>query len=83
MVNKVVPADALRDEAVKWATSLSEKAPLALQALKKIMREATHSTQEQTARVESEYQMMMANSEDSREGIMAFVQKRKPDFKGK
>ena len=83
MVNKVVPAADLRDEALAWASSLSEKAPLALQALKKIMREATHSTQEQTARVESEYQMMMANSEDSREGIMAFVQKRKPDFKGK
>lgn len=82
MVNKVVPAAELRTEAVAWAQSLAEKAPLALQSLKKIMRDATHSTQEQTARVESEYQMMMANTEDSREGIMAFVQKRKPDFKG-
>lgn len=83
MVNKVVPAADLRDEAVAWAQSLAEKAPLALQALKKIMRDATHSTQEQTARVESEYQMIMANSEDSREGIMAFIQKRKPKFVGK
>lgn len=83
MVNKVVPADALRDEAVAWAKSLSEKAPLALQSLKMIMREAATSSQEQTARLESEHQMIMANSEDSREGIMAFVQKRKPTFKGR
>lgn len=83
MVNKVVPAADLRAEAVNWAQSLAQKAPLALQALKKIMREAANSSQEQTARVESEYQMIMANSDDSREGIMAFVQKRTPNFTGK
>lgn len=83
MVNKVVPAASLRDEAVSWAKTLSEKAPLALQSLKMIMREAATSSQEQTARLESEHQMIMANSEDSREGIMAFVQKRKAEFKGR
>jgi len=83
MVNKVVPAADLRTEAVAWAHSLSEKAPLSLRYLKKIMREAATSSQEQTARLESEYQMMVANSDDSREGIMAFVQKRKPSFTGR
>ncbi|GLQ21523.1 enoyl-CoA hydratase/isomerase family protein [Algimonas porphyrae] len=83
MVNKVVPAGDLRMDAIAWAQSLAEKAPLALRSLKRIMREATHSTQEQTARLESEHQMIMANTDDSREGIMAFVQKRKPDFKGR
>lgn len=83
MVNKVVPAADLRGEAIKWAHNLAEKAPLSLRYLKKIMREAATSTQEQTARLESEYQMRVANSEDSREGIMAFVQKRKARFVGK
>lgn len=83
MVNRVVPAADLRNDAVAWAQSLAQKAPLALQSLKRIMREASHSTQEQTARLESEYQMMMANTDDSREGIMAFVQKRQPDFNGR
>lgn len=83
MVNRVVPASDLRDESVTWAKNLSEKPPLALQYLKKIMREATTATQEQTARLESEYQMMAANTEDSVEGIMAFVQKRKAVFKGR
>lgn len=83
MVNKVVPGSELRAEAVSWAHSLAEKAPLSLRYLKKIMREAATSSQEQTARLESEYQMMVANSEDSKEGIMAFVQKRKAVFKGR
>lgn len=83
MVNKVVPAADLRAEAIAWAQTLSEKAPLALRFLKRIMREAASSSQEQTARLESEYQMMAANSEDSMEGIGAFVQKRKPVFKGR
>ena len=83
MINKVVPAADLRDEAIRWAQELSEKAPLALRYLKKIMREATTTTQEQTARIESEYQMMAANTEDCAEGIGAFVQKRKPVFKGR
>ncbi|MEM7727867.1 MAG: enoyl-CoA hydratase/isomerase family protein [Pseudomonadota bacterium] len=83
MVNKVVPATDLRDEAIAYAHSMAEKAPLALRFLKKIMREAATSTQEQIARLESEYQMIAANSEDSREGIGSFIQKRKPAFKGR
>ena len=39
--------------------------------------------QENIARLESEHQMVMANTEDSREGIMSFVQKRKPEFRGR
>ncbi len=82
MVNKVVPAASLREEAVAYAHAMAEKAPLALRYLKKIMREAATSSQEQTARLESEYQMMAANSKDSMEGIGAFIQKRKPVFRG-
>ena len=83
MVNKVVPADQLRDEALTWAHSLAARAPLALQSLKVIMRAATTQTQDNVARLESEHQMIMANTEDSVEGIMSFVQKRTPTFKGR
>ena len=83
MVNKVVPQAELREQTVAWAHSLAGKAPLALQALKKIMRAAATDTQENIARLESEHQMVMANTEDSREGIMSFVQKRTPKFVGR
>ena len=83
MVNKVVPAGELREATVAWAHDLAAKAPLALRALKQIMRAATTDTQENIARLESEHQMVMANTEDSREGIMSFVQKRTPNFTGR
>ena len=83
MVNKVVPASELREAAVGWAHELAAQAPLALQSLKVIMRAATTETQENIARLESEHQMIMANTHDSREGITSFVQKRKPAFKGR
>ena len=83
MVNRVVPAAELREAAVSWAHELAAQAPLALQALKRIMRAATTETQENIARLESEHQMVMANTEDSREGITSFVQKRKPEFRGR
>ena len=83
MVNRVVPAAELREASVAWAHELAAQAPLALQALKRIMRAATTETQENIARLESEHQMIMANTEDSREGIMSFVQKRKPEFRGR
>ena len=83
IVNKVAPADTLVEDAMAWATELSERAPLALSYLKRILREAVHSTAAQTARLESEYQMMAINSDDSQEGITAFVQKRPPVWKGR
>ena len=83
IVNKVVPADDLIDSAMDWAKELSERAPLALTYLKRILREAARSTPAQTARLESEYQMMAVNSDDSQEGITAFIEKRKPVWKGR
>ncbi len=83
MVNKVVSADELLDSAQTWANELSERSPLSLQYTKRILREAATLSREQTALLESEYQMKCANSEDTTTAIMAFVAKKKPVFKGK
>jgi len=83
MVNKIVPAAELIDSAKAWAAELSERSPLSLRYTKKILREAATLSREQTALLESEYQMKCANSEDAAAAIMAFVTKQKPVFKGR
>lgn len=83
IVNKVVPAADLQDAALKWAADLAERAPLSLQYTKKILRAASTLSQEQTALLESEYQMKAVNSEDASHAVKAFFNKTKPVFKGK
>ncbi len=83
MVNKVVPAAELLDSAKAWAKELSERSPLSLRYTKKILQQAATLSREQTALVESEYQMKCVNSEDATAAIKAFVTKQKPVFKGR
>lgn len=82
-VNKVVAAEALVDEAVAWADALSQRAPLSLRYTKKILRQVATLSREDAARLESEYQMKAANSEDSKAAVAAFMNKQKPVFYGK
>ncbi|WP_282159019.1 enoyl-CoA hydratase/isomerase family protein [Shimia thalassica] len=83
LVNRVVGDDALEEEAATWAASLAERAPLSLRYAKRIMRAAHTQSHEQISLMESEYQNMCANSEDSMSAVMAFISKQKPVFKGK
>ncbi len=83
LANKAVPADALMDETMKWAKALAERAPLSLAATKKAMRHASSNSWASTFDVEAPLQKVLRNSEDCEEGISAFFEKRKADFKGR
>lgn len=83
LANKAVPADTLQEEAVRWARSLAERAPLSIAATKKAMRHAASGSWGSTFDVEAPLQQMLRQSEDSVEGVNAFLEKRKPEFKGK
>ena len=82
LTNKVAPAEDLLEEAVGWAKSLTERAPLSIAATKKAMRHATSGSWASTFDVEAPMQDALRNSADCAEGVAAFFEKRKAEFKG-
>ncbi len=83
LANKAVPAEELQSAALEWANALAMRAPLSLAATKKTMRHAMDNDWASTYDMESELQTELFNTEDNREGIAAFLEKRAPEFKGK
>ncbi len=82
LANRTAPADSLLDAAVEWAASLAERAPLSLAATKRAMRFAQEKAWGASYDLEVELQASLLDSDDAREGIDAFFEKRSPSFKG-
>ena len=69
--------------ALEWAETLAARAPLSLAATKKVMRLAADHDWSSAYDLEAELQGQLLGSEDNKEGIQAFFEKRAPKFKGK
>ena len=83
LANRTAPASELQSVALDWAHDLSRRAPLALAATKKVMRFAMDNDWESSYDLEAQLQGSLVGTADNNEGIAAFLQKRKPEFKGK
>lgn len=83
LVNRVVPQEELIDEALKWATKLTEKPAVALAMAKSSINHGGYVDLESGLTIEMANFATAFASEDAKEGISAFTEKRKPVFVGK
>jgi 2-(1,2-epoxy-1,2-dihydrophenyl)acetyl-CoA isomerase len=82
LVNRVVPADDLMNEATAFAQRLAKSAPIALALAKRALNRAYEMTLEEALDYEAQLQSIAGRSGDHQEGVAAFVEKRPPNFKG-
>ena len=83
LVSRVVPADSLMEEAMEIARLLASKAPIAMALAKEAVNAAVDSSIPQGGAFEAMACAITFGTEDSREGVRAFLEKREPEFKGK
>ena len=83
LVNAVVSSSELMNTALDWAAKICELGPLAVRAAKKAMWQGFSLSLDDGLRLEEELFGMLHKTDDAKEGPKAFVEKRKPEFKGR
>jgi enoyl-CoA hydratase len=83
LINRVVPKEELMPAAMKIAERICENAPLAIQAVKRSVRQCMNLSMDEALRRELEIATEVFMTEDAREGPLAFVEKRKPVWKSR
>ena len=83
VVNKMVEPDVLLEEALDLAQRLARRAPYAVREAKRLVNQGGESHIDVALSFEQATLSNLYQTEDAREGIRAFVEKRKPNFRGR
>ncbi|KYG26149.1 enoyl-CoA hydratase/isomerase family protein [Priestia endophytica] len=83
LVNKIVARELLMEETFKLAKKLSKQPPLSLRLIKDSVNKAVDYPLYEGMQYERKNFYLLFSSEDQKEGMKAFSEKRKPEFKGK
>ena len=83
LVNEVYPAAELETKTLELASKIAEKSPVALAMAKTAVKAAARTTLREGLDQEIDLFALCFSSEDKEEGVRAFLEKRKPSFKGR
>jgi len=82
LVNRVVPVERLLDEAIELAKTIATRPPVAIRLARQALRYGVETTMRDGLEVERRNFMLLFDTYDQEEGMKAFLEKRKPEFKG-
>ena len=83
MIYKIIPLENFEEEVEALAVKLANMPTKALGMIKELFNKSMTNTLDEQLALESKLQIEAAQSEDYAEGVAAFIEKRKPNFKGK
>jgi enoyl-CoA hydratase len=83
LVNKIVPTSTYLEEALRFAAPFAEMSPLALRAAKEAVNGTYENHLQEGLLQERRNFYLLFSSEDQKEGMAAFIEKRKPNWTGK
>ncbi len=82
MIYKIYPSSFFEEEVMTLATTLAQMPTKALGLTKRLLNQSMTNNLDQQLALESDLQIEASSSDDYKEGVTAFVEKRKPVFKG-
>lgn len=83
VINRIISAEILREEALRYAKKLANMPPLALRMIKDSVNKAVDYSLYEGMQYERKNFYLLFSSEDQKEGMQAFIEKRKPVYQGK
>lgn len=83
VINKIVAPELLMEECMKFANRLAKQPPLSLRLIKDSVNKAVDTSLLEGMQYERKNFYLLFSTQDQKEGMNAFIEKRKPDYKGK
>lgn len=83
LIDRVSTPDQLMNDTFEFANLLAERPPIAVSCILRAVAAGTYEGMDEGLKIERESSQILSKTEDAREGILAFLEKRPPIFKGK